>query len=435
MARRCVILMTLALVLDSASAPAAERPNILLILSDDQGFADYSFLGHPHLRTPHIDRLAREGRTFRRGHVPSSLCCPSLASIITGLYAHQHRITSNDPPLPVGKTGRAAEADETFQRQRQEMIDFIDRVPTIPRLLGEAGYVSFQSGKWWEGNFRRGGFTKGMTHGDVSRGGRHGDEGLKIGRETMQPVLDFIDDSAREEKPFFLWYAPMLPHSPHNPPERLLERYRAKAPTLEIAKYWAMCEWFDETIGTLLTHLDEKRLTDNTLVVYLCDNGWIQDPDADRYAPRSKRSPYEGGLRTPIIVRWPRHIEPQVRDELATSLDLAPTILNAAGLSPTKEMPGINLLDDAAVAARTTLTGEIFEHNAVEIGKPASSLQYRWIIRGDWKLIVPAPRMKENSAELFNLREDPDEQRNLVAGEASRVRELQRELDRWWTPE
>src|SRR6185312_16328710 len=127
---------------------------------------------------------------------------------------------------------------------------------------------------------------------------------------------------------------------PHNPPERLLARYRDQAPTLPVAKYWAMCEWFDETCGQLLDYLERKKLADDTIVVYVTDNGWIQDPRADRYAPKSKQSPYDGGLRTPIMVRWPGHVAPGKVEHLATSLDIAPTLLAAAGLKPDRDMPG-----------------------------------------------------------------------------------------------
>src|SRR5205823_13172592 len=102
-------------------------------------------------------------------------------------------------------------------------------------------------------------------------------------------VFDFIDTAAGQGKPFFVWYAPMLPHSPHNPPARLLEKYKDKTPSLQDAKYWAMCEWFDETCGQLLDRLDARGIAENTLVIYLADNGWIQDPDADAYAPKSKQ--------------------------------------------------------------------------------------------------------------------------------------------------
>src|SRR5205823_9058028 len=97
------------------------------------------------------------------------------------------------------------------------------------------------------------------------------------------------------KKPFFVWYAPMMPHQPHNPPERLLQHYRDKTPSLHVAKYWAMVEWFDETCGQLLDHLDQHDLAKNTLVFYVSDNGWIQDPQAARYAAKSKQSPYDGG--------------------------------------------------------------------------------------------------------------------------------------------
>ena len=99
----------------------AERPNVVLIVSDDHAWSDYSFMGHPHVRTPHIDRLARESLSFTRGYVPSSLCCPSLASIITGLYPHQHKVTSNDPPLPPGMAARDFHASDAFRSGRERM--------------------------------------------------------------------------------------------------------------------------------------------------------------------------------------------------------------------------------------------------------------------------------------------------------------------------
>ena len=120
----------------------ASPPNIVLIISDDQAWTDYSFQKHPAIHTPRLDRLAAESLTFTRGYVPSSLCCPSLMSIITGLYPHQHRITSNDPPLPAGKTGAAANQDVAFRAARQQMIANVERVPTLPRLLAERGYLS-----------------------------------------------------------------------------------------------------------------------------------------------------------------------------------------------------------------------------------------------------------------------------------------------------
>jgi uncharacterized sulfatase len=401
-------------------AAAAEKPNVVMLIADDQMWADYGFMGHPTIRTPNLDELARQSVVFTRGYVPSSLCRPSLATMITGLYPHQHQITGNDE---AGRRGKNPP-------DRERLIRFIDQVPTLPRLLAKEGYLSHQSGKWWEGHYRRGGFTHGMT-----RGGRHGDEGLAIGREGMAPVLSFIDEALAKEKPFFVWYAPFLPHVPHNPPQRLLDKYKDKTPSLQVAKYWAMCEWLDETCGQLLNHLDERGVADNTIVVFLADNGWIQDPNGRRYAPRSKRSQYDGGLRTPILIRWPGHTKPTTIDTPVASIDLAPTILAACVLKPTAAMPGVNLLDAQAVAARDAIYGEIFAHDVAQPGNPPASLQYRWIIDFPWKLIVPHSPAQKGPIELYHLERDPHEKKNLAEAQPERVEELTRKLDAWWRPE
>jgi uncharacterized sulfatase len=405
-----------AIVAAANGAWAAERPpNVVIILSDDQAWTDYGFMGHPQIKTPHLDRLAAESLVFTRGYTPTSLCRASLMTIISGQYPRQHLVTGNDPPQGT---------------DRREMLKHVRRVPTLPKLLAEKDYVSFQSGKWWEGNFAEGGFTAGMTHGDPARRGRHGDEGLKIGREGLQPIYDFLE--ATRGKPFFLWYAPMLPHQPHNPPERLLAKYRGKTDSEHVAKYWAMCEWWDETCGELLGYLDKQGLAENTLVVYVTDNGWIQDPAAAKFAPRSKRSPYEGGIRTPIMVRWPGKLKP-ARDEqtLVSTIDLAPTILGACDLSPRKEMPGLNLLDVAAGNAkpREAIFGEIYEHDVVDLDRPEPGLLFRWCIAGDWKLIESADG---KTRELYNLAVDPSEMKDVANTEPARVQTLGAMVSAQW---
>ena len=419
-----LLLLTGILTVWLASPLSAAPPNVVMIISDDQAWTDFGFMGHQVIQTPNLDRLASQSLLFTRGYVPSSLCRPSLAMLATGLYPHQHKITSNDPPLGIPK------AD--FLKQRQEQIDYIDQVPTLPRLLRTSGYLSLQTGKWWEGNPKRGGFTHGMTHGDPARGGRHGDVGLKIGREGMEPLFKFIEQA--EGRPFFIWHAPFLPHSPHNPPARLLEKYQDKTDSIHVARYWAMCEWFDETCGQLLDHLDEKKLADNTLVVFVTDNGWIQRPEAGGYGERSKRSPYDGGIRTPIMLRLPGQIEP-ARDERTPviSVDLAPTILSVCGLKPGDDMQGINLLDRETLSQRKTIFGEVFSHNAVDIHDPASSLEYRWCIEGRGKLIVPNPaNLPDAKVEMFDLIADPHEQNNFAEKYPACVTGFRAKIDAWW---
>lgn len=401
-----------------------------MIISDDQLWSDYGFTGHAHIQTPNLDKLAKESLTFTRGYVPSSLCCPSLASIITGLYPHQHKVTSNDPPIPAGMKPREFQSSPLFDAGREVMSQHLESAGTLPKRLATQGYLSLQTGKWWQKHFSRGGFTHGMTI-----GGRHGDTGLDIGRKTMQPIYDFISEAQKESKPFFVWYAPMMPHDPHTPPQRILEKYKDKAPSIHVAKYWAMVDWFDETCGELVKHIDDKGLKENTIIVYVTDNGWITNPQTGRYAERSKQSPYEGGLRTPIMVRWPGTVKPKMSDALASSLDLAPTLLKAVGLQPTREMPGINLLDEKAVASRRVLYGECFTHNFVDLNLPSSSLKWRWIIEGHTKLILPnIANQPKDVEELYDLKADPKEEKNLAKQMPDRLLDLATKLDAWWTP-
>jgi uncharacterized sulfatase len=419
------------------SPAVAGPPNVVFVIGDDQAWTDYGFMGHEQIRTPHLDQLASESLVFKRGYVPTSLCRASLATMVTGLFPHQHKITSNDPPLPPGvKPGQVAK-NEQWLKDRAAMVSLFEESPNLAKLLGAKGYVTHQSGKWWEGNACRcGGFTEAMTVGDPTKGGRHGDAGLAIGRQGLKPVLDFMDTAQKDGKPFFVWYAPLMPHTPHNPPARLFDKYKDKTKSPSVAKYWAMCEWFDETVGDLLKHLDEKKLAEDTIVVYLHDNGWIQDPAANGYAPKSKRSPYDGGTRTPVLIRWPGHVTAGGSDGFAHSIDLVPTVLAAVGGTPTKDMPGVNLLDPKAVAGRTAVFGEIFEHNAVDIRVPAKNLQYRWVIDGNWKLIVPNPaRVPDEKVELYDLAADPTETANLADKHPDRVAALRKTLDGWWEAE
>lgn len=441
---RCLLLLIATWIVASPTESQAaenERPNIVYIISDDQSWTDYGFMGHPVIETPNLDELASRSALFTRGYVPTALCRPSLATMVTGLYAHQHKITGNDPSHAL-----APPNSPKYAELREQLISHIDRHPTLPELLAQRGYLSHQSGKWWEGSYRRGGFTHGMTRGFPEPGGRHGDDGLKIGREGMEPVFGFVDHAIAEEKPFFLWYAPFLPHTPHNPPERLLEKYRDQVDSLHVAKYYAMCEWFDETCGELIDYIDQKELTDNTLFVYVGDNGWIQDPEARGYAPRSKQSANEGGTRQPIMLSWRGVIEPQRREEeLVSSVDLAPTVLSAAGASIPDNLPGINLLPvvrDGEPLERETIFGEGFAHDIADIDDPEASLLYRWAIHGKWKLLLTYdgqlgryasshPRT-ERRPQLYDLAADPHETTNVAAEHPEVVERLAKKIANWW---
>lgn len=435
---RFILLTISGLVASLASLWAADRPNILMIISDDHAWFDYGFLGSTAVRTPHLDKLAAESRVFPRGYATNSLCGPSLASILTGRHVHRHGITGNDPVVPLAVKGVNRQKSEAFTEGRRRMIEVFQRSPHLPRLLAEQGYVSLQTGKWWMGEYKTGGFTEGMT-----KGGRHGDEGLDIGRKTLAPLTDFISRSKNAGKPFFAWYAPMLPHDPHNPPERLLAKYRDKSPTPHAARYHACVEWFDETIGEVRAHLEKEGLTRDTIIVYVTDNGWIPRTDAPSVDfERSKQSPFDGGVRTPIMVSWPGRIKPAMMNEAASAVDLMPTLLKLAGARVPADGDGLDLLDDAALKNRPFVAGQNSTHDILELGRPAASLRYRWLVAGDLKLIVSSglqtgPQHPVSAAteppRLFDLKADPHELRDLAAERPEEVKRLTALLDGWWT--
>ena len=424
------------------------KPNIVFIISDDQGAGDYGFMRHPQLQTPHLDKLKAQSLAFPRGFVPSSVCCPSLASLITGLYPHQHKVTANDPPLPeAGKLngGRGSTAELTAQWNTM-----LDHVPTLPLLAGE-GYLSFQSGKWWQGDFAHGGFTQGMT-----QGSRHGDAGLTIGREGLQPIYDFMAAAREKQKPFLVWYAPMMPHTPHTPPDRLFKKYAAKTESPHIARYWAMCEWFDETCGELLAHLESEKLAENTIVIYLADNGWIQSPTAAKFAPKNKTTPFDAGHRTPILIRWPGRVTPAESPSLASSIDIMPTVLAALELPAPQGLKGINLLDTKTVEARQYVFGEDFTIRSQTLDDPSANVLWRWVTDGRWRLVLPRTFEAEGALKtiptdkylppyltatlqaaqpmLYDLQTDSAEETNVASKHPEMVTKLRAKLDAHWTP-
>ena len=419
----------------------ADKPNIVFILGDDQSWKDYGFMGSKEVNTPHIDALSQNGLTFKRGYVAAPICRPSLASMATGLFPHQHGITGND----VFKNTDRAKLDLPFREVFHQKHSFI-------KELVKLGYLAHQSGKWWEGSYQDGGFTHGMTHGDPKRGGRHGDAGLKIGREGLKPITDFVKLAQEEEKPFLLWYAPFLPHTPHNPPDRLLKKYSKEGRPLDQAKYLAMCEWFDETVGELLGYLDNQGLRQNTLVVFTCDNGWstassnTDDPNQKlfpSYAQRTKGSPYEGGTRNPILLSWPKQITPEDSSDLAHAVDLFPTIVSAAGGEVPTGLLGINLLDESARKKRDTVFGVNHSTHNMTLGDPDDTLQYIWCIEGKWKLIkryqgkdisphYSALHQWDTAAyHLYDLEKDPNELNDLADAMPKRVKHMSAKIDQW----
>ncbi len=418
----------------------AKQPNIVFILSDDQAWSDYGFMGNDKVATPNLDKLAKQGLTFKNGYVAAPICRPSLASIVTGVSPTVHGITGNDSNEP----GSRAETDPKFRK-------VFHKYPNWIKSLTAAGYLTFQSGKWWEGTYQDGGFTHGMTHADPKRKGRHGDAGLVIGRTGLEPINEFIDHAQSKKKPFLVWYAPYLPHTPHNPPADLLEKYTKAGHASDVAKYYAMCEWFDATCGELLSLIDKKDLTKDTVIIYACDNGWspvstrADDPtqkDWRHYAQRSKSSPFQNGVRTPIMISWPGTITPLDSSDLAHTTDIFPTVMALAGLKAPSNLEGLNLTDPKARERRKFVFGVCHSSHNMTFDKPDETLQYLWVASKDWKLIIRKNgldktryiKLHEWDTEphrLYRLSEDPNEKINYAVRVPTLVKQLTEITEGW----
>jgi len=462
-------------VLLAANRLAAEPPNMVYIIADDQAWTDFGFMGNERVYTPKLDRLAKKSARFVNGYVPSSVCRPSLATLLTGLYPHQHAIHFNHGP-PGNAGYNRMTTREQYVKAREREFDLIKQVRTLPELLQrERGYRSLQTGKFWEGHWRNGGFTEGMTTFEtpspdqkfggvriLSGGERvahgNGDTGLLIGRRTMQPIYDFIDDCQSAGDPWLVWYAPYLPHQPHDSPEEYYDRARSRPDVAEYElPYFASIAQFDDMVGKLVQYVEKKGLAERTIFVFVSDNGWRPSRERQRGRPqeyahtkRSKRAPFDDGLRTPILIRWDGVIKPAAHQGLVSSIDLMPTLLAAAGLSADAyaQLPGMNLLPaakgEAEIDSDRAIFGDVYPGDATSLGHPERDIAYRWVRQGDFKLIVPHHQREAkrpwggylNTVSLYDVSADPFETKNLVHSrehQADRER-LRTLLDQWWTP-
>ena len=462
---RCFIVVFCAFVA-SAEAGRAKRPNVVMIISDDQTFTDFGFMGNTKVQTPHLDRLASQSARFVNGYVPTSVCSPSLATLLTGLYPHQHKIHFNHPPPGNSAFNRMTDRAE-YERIRSRSFALIRNQWTLPRALAEEGYRCLQTGKYWEGHYTNAGFTDGMTRfqpvpgqdfggnrtfasGKIAAHG-NGDWGLKIGRETMQPIEDFVDQCGSDQ-PFFIWYAPYLPHEPHNSPKKFYDLYQGERSVPEhLHPYYASCSEFDASVGKLVKLIEDKGLAEETLFVFVVDNGWTPKTTRSKrgnfqHTKESKRSPFEDGLRTPILFRWDGVVKPATHQGLCNSVDIMPTVLSALGLPERPSLPGTDLLPASKGKSRwnnDTVFGEIYPGDASVLRNPSKDIAYRWIRQGDHKLITVHKHGEKDAwgdylktDALYDLSKDPKEKTNLIKTpqHQKRVQAMRAKLNNWWKP-
>jgi arylsulfatase A-like enzyme len=388
------------------------KVNVILIAADDLGHADMGFMGASDVETPNLDRLAREGTVFGQGQHAASVCRPTLRALLTGLEPYQwsHQV-------------------EGHGRPGYEMSD----LDTLPRLLGEAGYLSFQAGKIWESGYDVPGFTSGMNPSGESSS--KGGSGAMLGRDSIAPAIEFLEERAGGDRPFFLWFFPRLPHTPHDAGAEYTSRYAGRGHTPATVEYYANITRFDDVVGSLLTRLDELDLTRRTLVVFLTDNGWELPPrDQDQPSLRTnqgKKTLREIGFRTPIVFRLPGRIESGRRIEgLVSIMDVFPTLLSYAGVATPPDLAGLDLepvLAGREQTQRDAVIGWMDGRDLTHKGRPPEPSGF-FLRDRDWRYIW-YPTVERD--ELYKVPNDPHEASDRSGDEPALVEAFRRRIKSW----
>ena len=468
-------------LLACAVAPAQEQKpdqplNVVFFLVDDYGWMDTGYGGSSFYQTPNIDKLAATGMVFTNAYAACPVCSPTRASIMSGKYPA--RLDTTDYfGAPQGSAVRQMIEEGKNNRWTQQPLipaDYVDRLPleevTIAEAFKEHGYATFFAGKWHLGGE---GFHPDDQGFDINIGGMHGGGPYGGGKYfapfTGMPNLEHIEEgrhlpavlaeetskfiTAHKDQPFFAYLSFYSVHTPLMGRPDLVEKYQKLREQLEIdgeiwgeegerkvrliqehAVYAAMVEAMDEAVGVVLQTLEEQGVADNTIVVFTSDNGGLSTseghPTSNLPLRAGKGWLYEGGVREPLIVRWPGHTAGgSVSEVPVTSTDFYPTLLDAAGLpaKPAQHVDGQSfatiLNGEAEDRSRAPLFWH-YPHYGNQGGSPGGAVRV-----GDWKLIewyTPGRPL-----ELYNLAEDIGEQHNLAEANPAKTQELHAMLKAW----
>lgn len=401
-----------------------QLPNIIMLIGDDQGYPYFGFMGADYIHTPNMDTLAAKGVLFTDGYVSDNHCRPSLQTLLTGILPidfHNRNFALMEAEIKT--KGIPADSVQDFKQNFDQRALGFSKFNTLPKMLAKKGYVSFQGGKWWEFNYQNGGFTHGMTKGwteaDQKTAGwflKHmGGEGMDLARVTNQPAYDFLDET--EGKPFFMWFAPSLPHYPFDAPEKYYNLYKDKDMSESAKQYYANCTWFDDAWGQLIQHLKAKGLYDNTLIVYVNDNGWEQEPKEEYWddpnrshngGDKGKGSIYDMSFRSPIIFTWGDKIRKGIRtNALMHSADIPATILDYVGLDIPTNFYGKSyreIIEGKTEKIRDFVQGNVITTRSTKPGEVMGRhIEGYWVRKDNWFLRW---HVTDNQVELFDLTKD-----------------------------
>lgn len=402
------------------STDAAEKPNIVFILTDDLGINDLGCYGRKEHHTPNLDKLASEGMRFTCHYCAQPICSPARAAILSGNSPARLHLTTYLPGRPDCPAQKLLHPKINQQLPAEEK--------TLADYLKSAGYATACIGKWHLGGAGFGPEKRGFEFVYAGKADTKPSEteGGKGEYELTQKAIEFVEKS--KDRPFFLYLAHNTPHIPLGARSALIEKYKDTFnPT-----YVAMMETMDDSVGLLLAKLDELQLMKSTIVVFTSDNGGLHvlefpDSPATHNTPfrAGKGFLYEGGLRVPLIVRWPGVVPAgKACDVPVMQQDFAPTLLEACGLKADGPFDGVNvlpLLKGDKLAERTLYWH--FPHYTNQGSRPAGAIR-----EGQWKLIE---HYEDGRAELFDLANDVSEQTDLAARESARAKAMKDKLSTW----
>lgn len=409
------------------------RPNIVLIITDDQGWAQVGVHGNEILQTPHLDALASQGVEFTRFYV-SPACAPTRASLLTGRYNYRTGVVDT-------YLGRAMmHADEV----------------TLAEMLSSNGYRTGIFGKWHLGdNYPLRPIDQGFQEAVVHKGGGIGQPSDPPGNSYFDPILqvngraekfegyctdiffqqalDFLE--RHRDQPFFIYLPTNAPHSPYDVPDSYIEPYLKQGLSEKDARIYGMITNIDENVGRLLDKLDALELRDHTIVIFMTDNG----PTTQHFTAGlrdQKSSVYEGGIRVPFFLRWPGRFSPRKIDTIAAHIDVVPTLLEATGTPK----PGEVLLDGRSLLPLLTGSPVPWPERVIYIqshrGNEPQLYRNFAAISQRFKLVQPLSFRQEMPPdpvfELYDIEADPGERTNLAETHPAEVERLKRGYEQWF---
>ena len=420
----------------------AQPPNIVFILIDDLGWADLPAYGHAFHETPNIDRLASQGMLFTQAYAAAPVCSPTRASIQSGQY-----------PARIGITDFITGHWRPYERlmvplNRTQHLPL--EVETVAEVLLERNYATAYFGKWHLGNPRVTPALQGYEHGFYRRGGGHIDVGAFLVPPQDVDSTAFLSDIIADhginfmedhiDQPFFLVMSHYAVHIPLQSTKQLIDKYEQKPRPdtgLNNPVYAAMIEQVDQSVGRVMEQLDKLGIADHTVVVLTSDNGGLLERfdrstgvkvTTNTPLRDEKGSLYEGGIRVPMIVRWPAAVDAgTTTDAVVSSVDFYPTFVDLAGgsMPVAQEYDGISMVPVLSGNLPETERAIFFHYPHYHHSTPAGAIRV-----GDYKLIE---FFEDGRAELYNLRSDPSESQNLVEELPERAAGMQQSLTAWRT--